>query len=77
MILTSSRELEVVVEAVLDRRADRHLGARVELLDRLGHHVGGVVADQLQRLGVAVGEDRDLGAVRERRREVAQLAVDA
>ena len=59
--LTSVGELEVVVEAVLDRRADRHLGPRVELLHRLGHHVGGVVADQLQRLGVAVGEDRDLG----------------
>ena len=52
------RELEVVVEAGLDRRADRHLGPRVELEHRLGHHVGGVVADQLQRLGVAVGEDR-------------------
>ena len=71
------RELEVVVEAVLDRRADRHLGPRVQLLHRLGHHVGGVVADQLQGLGVAVGEDRDLGPVGQRRREVAQLAVDA
>ena len=60
--LCIGRELEVVVEAGLDRRADRHLGPRVELDHRLGHHVGGVVADQLQRLGVAVGEDRDLGA---------------
>ena len=42
-------ELEVVVEAGLDRRADRHLGAGVELGHRLGHHVGGVVADQLER----------------------------
>ena len=74
--LTLVREVEVVVEAVLDRRPDRHLGPGVELLHRLGHHVGGVVADQLQRLGVAVGEDRDLGSVGERRREVAQLAVD-
>jgi hypothetical protein len=55
-------EVEVVVEALLDRRPDRHLGARVELGDRLRHDVGGVVADQLQRLGVAVGEDRDPGA---------------
>jgi hypothetical protein len=39
--------------------------------------VRGVVADQLQRLGVAIGEDRYLRAVGERRREVAQLAVDA
>ena len=75
--LDLGRELEVVVEAVLDRRADRHLGPGVELLHRLGHHVGGVVADQVERLGVAVGEDPDLGAVGERRGEVAQLAVDA
>ena len=40
-------EVEVVVEAVLDRRPDRHLGAGIELLHRLGHHVGGVVADQV------------------------------
>ena len=62
MTLTSVGELEVVVEAVLDRRADRDLGPRVELQHRLGHHVGGVVADQLERLGVAVGEDLDLGS---------------
>jgi hypothetical protein len=70
------REVKVVVEAVLDRRADRHLGAGVELLHRLGHHVGGVVADQVECFRVAVGEDADLGAVRQGRREVAQLAVD-
>ena len=34
------------------------------------------MADQLERLGVAVGEDRDLSAVGQRRREVAQLTVD-
>ena len=71
------RELEVVVEALLDRRPDRHLRPRVELHHGLGHHVGGVVADQLQRLGVAAGDDRDLRPVGERRAEVAQSAVDA
>jgi hypothetical protein len=35
------------------------------------------VANQLQRLGIAVGEDCDLGAVGERRRQIAQLAVYA
>jgi hypothetical protein len=38
--------------------------------------MGGVVADQRQRLGVAVGEDRDLGAVGQGRGEVPQLTVD-
>ena len=40
---------EVVVEPVLDRRADGHLGARVQILDRLGHDVGAVVAQDRQR----------------------------
>jgi hypothetical protein len=39
--------------------------------------MGGVVADQLQRLGIAVGEDGDLGAVGQRCGQVAELAVDA
>jgi hypothetical protein len=38
--------------------------------------VGGVVADQRQRLGIAVGEDRDLGAVRKSSGEVSELAID-
>jgi hypothetical protein len=38
--------------------------------------VGRVVANQVKRLRVAVGEDADLGAVRQWRREVAQLTVD-
>ena len=47
------RELEVVVEAVGDRRADRDLRARVELEHGLGEHVRDVVAQQLQRVAVA------------------------
>jgi hypothetical protein len=39
--------------------------------------VGGVVTDQVERLRVAVGEDRDLGAVGKGGGEVAKLAVDA
>ena len=38
-------ELEVVVEAVLDRGPDAELGARIELEDGLGHHVGRRVPD--------------------------------
>jgi hypothetical protein len=39
--------------------------------------VGGVVANQRQRIGVAVGEDPDLDAIGKRCAEVAQLAGDA
>ncbi len=59
------RELEVVVEAVLDRRSDRDLRPGPELDHRGRQDVRGVVADQRERLGVAIGQDRDLGSVRE------------
>ena len=39
---------EVVVEAVLDRRADRHLRAGEQVLHRLGHDMRAVVADHAQ-----------------------------
>ena len=71
------RELEVVIEAVLDRGADRDLGAGPEVEHRGRHHVRRVVSKQPQRLGLgARGDDLDLGAVGERRGEVAQLTVD-
>ncbi len=70
------REVEVVVEAVVDRRADAHLDPGVELGHRGGQDVGGVVADQREG-ALAVGrQDRDRGTVVDRLREVAQLAVD-
>jgi hypothetical protein len=70
------REVEVVVEAVLDRRSDRELGAGEQLRDGLGHHVGGRVAqDVTPGLGV-VGDDRDCRAVGQRAPEVDLVAVD-
>ena len=74
------RELEVVVEAVLDRRADRDLDPRVEVEHGRREYVRGVVADQGQGvLAAALGDDLELlrgaGAVGQRAREVAQLVV--
>ena len=54
---------EVVIEAVLDRRAEGDLGAGIELLHRLGQHMGAVVAQQLQRVRVRAGDDLDLGVL--------------
>ena len=53
--------IEIVIEAVLDHRADRDLGAGKKLLHRLGHHVCRVVADQLQRFRIVAGDDLDVG----------------
>ena len=69
-------EVEVVVEAVVDRRSDRHPGARVQLLDRGRHHVGRVVADQLETLRVTAGDDRDLFTVGQRGAQVPDLVPD-
>ena len=69
------RELEVVVEALLDRRADGDLHARIELRDRGRQHVRGVVPDERQRVRVLRGDDLDRRAVLERPRQVAQLSI--
>ena len=72
------REVEVVVEAVLDRRADRDLDARVEPAHRLGQQVRGGMAQDVERVrvgGVAHGEDLDVCALDQRRAQVLHLAV--
>jgi hypothetical protein len=48
---------EVVVEAVLDHRADRHLRAGKEALDRLGEHMRAVVADEFECGRIVAGDD--------------------
>ena len=67
---------EVVEEAVLDHRADGHLGAGPQRLHGFRHHVRGIVPDQLQRLGIGAGDDLDGGIGLDRIGEVGQPAVD-
>ncbi|OIQ70168.1 hypothetical protein GALL_482220 [mine drainage metagenome] len=66
---------EVVIEAVLDRRTYGHLGPGEQFLDGLGHHVAGVMADGVQRLGALPRQDLELAAARQRTVEVQKLAV--
>jgi hypothetical protein len=66
---------EVVVEAVLDSRPEGHLGARVELLHRLGHDVGAVVAQQLQGVGMAARDNLDRRVLLDHRRQIDDAAV--
>ena len=58
-ILRRERALdaEVVIKAVLDHRADRHLRLGEELLHRIGQQVGRRVADQLQAFCVLRRDD--------------------
>ena len=67
---------EVVIEAVLDDRADRHLRAGPKLLHGFGEHMRGVVADEFQRARIVAGDDLDAAGLLQRIGKVAQHAVE-
>ena len=67
---------EVVVEAVLDHRADGDLRAGEQLLHRLRHQVRGRVAQDVEALGALRRDDRELGVGLDAVAGVDQLAVD-
>ena len=72
------RELEVVVEAVGDRRADRDLHAGMEAHDRLGEQMGGRVPEDVERVRigrVARREELDVLAVRQRQPKIPRRPV--
>ena len=71
-------ELEVVVEAVVDRRPDRDLHARIEPPDRLGEQVRARVPQHGEGVGVgpvARGQELDRLTVGERQADVLHGAV--
>ena len=68
--------VEVVVEAVLDRRADAQLRVREQLLHRLREHVRGRVPDDREAVGRLGLHRLDLVTVGDHPGEVAQLTVD-
>ena len=70
-------DVEVVVEAVLDRRADAQLGLGEELLHGLRHDVRGGVAQDVETVLGGDLDGLDLVAVLHRVREVLELAADA
>ena len=69
-------DVEVVVEAVTDRRADAQARVGVHLLHRLREHVRGRVAQHVEAVLLPRGHRLDDVAAGQHVREVAQLAVD-
>src|SRR6202011_3923144 len=67
-------DIEVVVEAVGDRRADSELRVGEHLLHRLREHVGGRVANDAAAIVGVRGDGRDLGVVIGRPAQVPQPA---
>lgn len=70
-------DVEVVVEAVLDRRADAQLGLGEQLLHGLCHDVRGGVAQDVQAVGGGDLDGLDLLAVLHLVREVLELSGHA
>src|ERR1017187_5162155 len=68
--------VEIVVEAVVDGRADAELGFGIEFEHGGGEEVGGGVAVDLERFGVPGGEDLNRGVLLDGAGEVEHLAVD-
>lgn len=69
-------EVEVVVEAVVDRRADRDSHAGEDVAGGLSEDVRRRVAQHGEGLGVADADDAHVRAVGQGQAQVAQLAVD-
>ena len=67
---------EVVVESVGYRRPDGHLGAGIQFLHRLGQNMRRIVADQLQRVGIATGDEHNVGVALDLSGQIHQLAVE-
>jgi hypothetical protein len=70
-------DIEVVVEAVFDRRPDPELGVGKQLLYRLGQHVGSGMAQDIKAVGAVDGDCLDDVAGGQRRGQVPQLSADA
>ena len=68
--------LEVVVEPVLDRGADRDLGLGIKFLDGLGQDMRRVMPQQLKCRRVIAGDDLDTCIVLDEIAKVPQGAVD-
>ena len=67
--------VEVVIEAVIDRRADGHLGTGEQLLHGLGEDVGRVVADGLEGFGIIAHDQFEVARAAQRPVEIALFAV--
>ena len=67
---------DVVIESVLDDRPDRHLGVWIQLLDRLSQHMSQRMAQDLDALFVAIGDDGDFGILVHLNAGIHQPSVD-
>ncbi|OIQ77262.1 hypothetical protein GALL_410420 [mine drainage metagenome] len=68
---------KIIIEAVVDHRADSHLRIREQLLDRISQEVSGGVANDVEALGVALGNDGEVGVSADEMGGIDQRPVHA
>ena len=69
-------DVEVVIEPVLDRRADGEMGTLVEVEHRLGEHMGGRMADHLPPIVAARHHHLEGPSTRQGAVQVEQPAIE-
>ena len=67
---------EIVIKAVIGRRSEGDLSVGVELLDRLGHHMSRIVAQDFEPILRVARNDFDRGITVDQIREIARPAID-
>ena len=67
---------EIVIEAILDRRADRHLRAGMQRLHRLRQHMRRIVPDHAERVRIAAGDEHHPRIALDPPREIHGLPID-
>ncbi len=67
---------DIVIEAVVDHRADDHFCSRIQLLDRVPYQVRAGVTDDFQSFLILGGDDLQAGIVFDQVAGVDELAVD-
>ena len=67
---------KIVIEAIIDDWANRDLRVGIQLLHRLGEHMGRIMADQFEAFGIIRRNEFDLRVAVERAHQISQLAIN-
>ena len=67
--------IQIIVEAIIDRRSDSKLHTREQMLNRLCHHMGRSMTQREKPLRILLREEFHLCAIHDRITQIRQLAI--
>ena len=67
--------VQIIVEAIIDRRSDSKLHAREQVLDRLRHHMGRRMTQREKTFRILLREEFHLCTIHDRIAQIRQLAI--